>query len=54
MTVKYHSLKQNAIVTVELTDEQVAELKCDFENLPFHNGCETFEDFVLLVLAYND
>lgn len=54
MTVKYHSMSRCALVTVELTDDQVNELRKDYESLPYHNGFTDFEDFVICVLSYND
>lgn len=54
MTVQYHSMRNNTLVTVTLTDEQVASLREDFDSLPFHNGFTDFEDFVICVLSYND
>lgn len=54
MTVQYHSMKNNMLVTLTLTDEQVADFRNEWENLPFHNGFTDFEDFVICCLSYND
>ena len=53
MTVQYHSMRQNALVTATLEDDYVAELKEEWESLPYHNGFTNFEDFVIWVLSYN-
>lgn len=54
MTVQYHSMRNNVLVTVTLTDEQVADFRNEWESLPFHNGFADFEDFVICCLSYND
>lgn len=54
MTVEYHSMRRNAKVTVTLTTEQEAQLREDWENLPFTNGFVDFEDFVICILSYNE
>ncbi len=53
MTVTFHSMKDCAIKTVELSEAQVAELRTDWERLPYNNGFEDFEDFVICVCSYN-
>ena len=54
MTVQYHSMRNNVLVTVTLTDEEVAHFRNYWEELPFHNGFADFEDFVICCLSYND
>lgn len=54
MTVEYHSMRKNARVITTLTEEQEAELRADWESLPFNNGFTKFEDFVICVLSYNE
>ena len=53
MEIKFHSMRDGVIKTVELTEEEVEIYRKDYEELPFHNGFADFEDFLICIFSYN-